>query len=581
MREKKVLKIDFSRRRLRERAEKFYDEGNYLSALRFTYKEMSLYGGDGDIYTMLSDIYENMELYSSAVNCWFRFMDNCSGEDLPDIYEGLAVNYLNMGNEAQSAFYYNKLIDADDELTEENKAEIAEAFSEPARGRLRLVYPPRFADYSKETEAGTRALKNGDCKKAVSVLSRVEKGSPDYRTAREIQAVAHLLSDNAAEAEKICLELLEEKPTDVQAMATLAAVYTQQGRKEESRAIALRLCENKSASPEELYKIATVCCENNLHGQALEKFVELEKDIPYDGNMLYFKSVAAYKSGKEDLAISTMEKLCTIYPDAAVAEYYLKAMRRHRNDPEHQPEPEITYFYRVPPEERANRCRALIRIGKYPRTEAELFGTLAAKEGYFRWCFDEMDGMERDLQYLAIVVAEHARADETIRDILLDCEVSDLLKIELLRLLYARNEANGFGVVICNIYRDIRIDRVKIGQKRHRKFVDAYAKTASKFTVINDAYGRRIRESAEALYRSFRERDCWELAASSDDLACAIYLLSGLKEIGKDARSAAGAFDADPGNVEKILAAAEGEKPQEAERRNLSRREKATAGLIK
>ena len=111
--------------------------------------------------------------------------------------------------------------------------------------------------------------------------------------------------------------------------------------------------------------------------------------------------------------------------------------------------------------------------------------------------------------------------------------------------------------------------------------MDAYANTASKFTVINDAYGRRIRESAEALYRSFRERDCWELAASSDDLACAIYLLSGLKEIGKDARSAAGAFDADPGNVEKILAAAEGEKPQEAERRNLSRREKATAGLIK
>ena len=84
-REQKVLKIDFSRRRLRERAEKYYDEGNYLSALRFTYKEMSLYGGDGDIYTMLSDIYENMELYSSAVNCWFRFMDNCSGEDLPDI----------------------------------------------------------------------------------------------------------------------------------------------------------------------------------------------------------------------------------------------------------------------------------------------------------------------------------------------------------------------------------------------------------------------------------------------------------------------------------------------------------------
>lgn len=397
MREQKVLKIDFSRRRLRERAEKYYDEGNYLSALRFTYKEMSLYGGDGETYTMLSDIYENMELYSSAVNCWFRFMDNCTGEDLPDIYEGLAVNYLNMGNEAQSAFYYNKLIDADDELTEENKEEIAEAFSGSRRGNFRFVYPPRLADYSRETEAGARALKSGDCKKAIAILSRVEKGSPDYRTAREIQAVARLLSDNAAEAEKICLELIEENPADVQATATLAAVYTEQGRREDSKALALRLCELKDTTPEETYKIATVCCENDLHERALEKFTELDKVIPYDGNMLYFKAVAAYKSGKERVAIDAMERLCTIYPDAAVAEYYLKAMRRHAGDPENEPEPEMTYFYRVPKEEREKRCRTLVRIGKYPRTEAELFGALAMEEGYFRWCFDEMDGMERDL----------------------------------------------------------------------------------------------------------------------------------------------------------------------------------------
>lgn len=148
------MKIDFSKSRFRERAVKYYDEGNYLSALRFAYKEINLYGGDGDAYMMISDIYENMELYSSAVNCWFRFMDNCMGEDLPDIYEGLAINYLNMGNEAQSAFYYNKLMDTDNTLTPENKADIAETFAHDKRSRFRFVYPPRFADYSGETEAG-------------------------------------------------------------------------------------------------------------------------------------------------------------------------------------------------------------------------------------------------------------------------------------------------------------------------------------------------------------------------------------------------------------------------------------------
>ncbi len=555
MREQKVVKIDFSRRRLRERAEKYYDEGNYLSALRFTYKEMSMYGGDGDTYMMLSDIYENMELYSSAVNCWFRFMDNCSGEDLPDIYEGLAVNYLNMGNEAQSAFYYNKLMDADDTLTDENKAEIADAFATEKSANFRFVYPPRFADYSQETEAGGRALKNGDCKKAISILSAVEKGSPDYERAREIQAVAYLLSERSKEAEKICLQLIEDNPGNVQALATLAAVYTEQGRTEESRALALRLYEMRQTEPDELYKVATVCCENGLHEQALQKFLELEKIIPYDGNMLYFKSVAAYKSGRTRLAIDTMEKLCTIYPDAAVAEYYLKAMRRYESDPETAPVPEMSYFYRVPQEERTNRCRTLLKIGKYPRAEAELFGTLALREGYFRWCFDEMDGMERDLQYLAIVVAEHARADIFLREVLLDCEVSDVLKIELLRLLFERNEDNGFGVVVCNIYRDIHLARVKIGQKRHKRFVDAYAKAASKFVIINDAYGRKLHDMTELVYRVFTRKDCWELIENSDDLACALYLLCGLKEIGHDSKTVSPAFDAKAVNVDKIMAA--------------------------
>ena len=123
-----------------------------------------------------------------------------------------------------SIFYYNKLIDADDTLTEENKLEIAETFARDKRSNFRFVYPPRFADYSGETEAGARALKNGDCKRAISVLSKVEKGSPDYERAREIQAVAYLLSGRAKEAEKICLALIDENQGNVQALATLAAV---------------------------------------------------------------------------------------------------------------------------------------------------------------------------------------------------------------------------------------------------------------------------------------------------------------------------------------------------------------------
>ena len=93
---KKVKKIDFSRSRIASRADKYYNEGKFIPALRLAYKELELFGGDGDIYTRLSDIYEAMGLHGSAI---------AEEEDLPDIYEGWAVNDLNTGNDTASAYY--------------------------------------------------------------------------------------------------------------------------------------------------------------------------------------------------------------------------------------------------------------------------------------------------------------------------------------------------------------------------------------------------------------------------------------------------------------------------------------------
>ena len=75
MKDGKVKRIDFSRKRLGSLADKFYNEGDYLSALRIAYKQLNAYGGDGDIFVRLSDIYEAMNLQGTALNWWFRFLD--------------------------------------------------------------------------------------------------------------------------------------------------------------------------------------------------------------------------------------------------------------------------------------------------------------------------------------------------------------------------------------------------------------------------------------------------------------------------------------------------------------------------
>ncbi|MBQ8291943.1 MAG: tetratricopeptide repeat protein, partial [Clostridia bacterium] len=327
MKKSKTAKIDLSEARLARMADKYYNEGKYLSALRLAVRQYELFGGDEEVFARFSDIYEGMGLHLSAINWWYRYLDIAMEDELPDIYEGLAVNYLNLGNETQSAYYYNKLIDADDTLPNETKLDIIDAFAKDKKEKLRFVYPPKLADYSKEIEFGSRALKMGDCPRAIQTLSVVERGSKDYPQAIEMQAVAQLLAGNSEEAERLCKELLVDYPDDIRTLATLAAVYLEQGKTEESKALALQLYRLEQTEAEDLYKVATVCCENGLHGEAYQKFCLLEKKLPYDGRMLYFKAVAAFKCGKRKEAQDTLDTLCTVYPDAEVAKYYLKSWR--------------------------------------------------------------------------------------------------------------------------------------------------------------------------------------------------------------------------------------------------------------
>lgn len=554
-----VKKIDFSAKRLSSLAEKYYSEGKYVPALHFTYRELEEYGESDKLYFRLCDIYENMGLNSSAVNWWFKILDGCSEDDLPDVYEGLAVNYLNMGKDAQSAYYYNCLIETDDQIPEEMKYEIAEAFSEKKKSPLKISYPPELADYSEEMDKAARALKKGDCKGALLYLNKVQKGSKEYSSATEMKALALLLSGEIVSARELCEETLETEPDNVRILSTLGAAYLEEGKTEKSRAIALRLSTLKTQDEDELYKIATVCCENGLHAEAYERFVELGKISPHDGKILYFKGVSAYNSGNIDGAIEAFDTLCTVYPDAAVVEFYLKELREYRESlqkGEPTEKPELTYFYQLPQEERESRTQMLIEVMKSPRAEAEILGVFAETGGLFRWAFDELDGMDHDLQYLAIMAAAHARADAFLREISLDNEVLDLLKLELLRAIFERNESAEWGIVVGHVYRRIRVLPIKIGRKSRKKFISAYARTASKFVVVNDRNAEKLKATAEELYRALEKYDCFEQAQNVDDCSCAIYLLAELKELGGNVERAALAFDANADRVRVLLSTA-------------------------
>ena len=566
--------------------DKYYQEGNYASALRWCfqvyYSEMPMPMEElRACYPRIVDCYEAMGLHATAIHWLYLWLDEIDEddetpwfdgqEDLPDIYEGLGVNYLNLGKESQSAYYYNKLIDVDDTLPQEAKIEIAETFAKPKESRFRFVYPPKLADYSKEMDKGARALKEGNGKRAIEYFSRIEKGAKEYVGAKEMQAVAHLLIGETDLAEQACEELLREKPNDVRALATLCAVYLEKGETGKSERIADVLCQMDIQDTDEIYKVATVCCETGRHEEAFKRFCVLEKELPYDGRTLYFKAVSAWKSGLYTQSEQAFDRICSIYPHAEVAKYYRKALRAYRNGIENGETPSLSepsYFYALPQEERELRCQRLIDVSN--QTLKEERGEIISYMGEYeetpsdiRWCFDELDGADHDLQYLGLVTAYKTGRGNILHEFFLDPEALDAFKIEMLRMYYEKNVETDVSFVLCDIYRKMRLLPIKIGAKRKKKFINAYAKVASKFAPINDEYGKKLKTGAETLYRKLQEKEMLERVDNEDDLACAIFVSAGIKEIYGSFDAVCAMLDGKPEKVQAIVSVLQENKQEE------------------
>ncbi|MDE6543804.1 MAG: hypothetical protein K2K76_07545, partial [Muribaculaceae bacterium] len=101
-----IRTLDFSDEFLLDSVDKRFQEGSYLSALTLLNKRNSMYPPSADASALAADIYEEMELYPLAADAWFRFLDTCNEADFSEGYEGLAVSFMNMGKDLQSALYY-------------------------------------------------------------------------------------------------------------------------------------------------------------------------------------------------------------------------------------------------------------------------------------------------------------------------------------------------------------------------------------------------------------------------------------------------------------------------------------------
>ena len=564
--EQKTIPFDLSEERLAQLADKKFDEGDYLAGLRFTYKIMELYGAGADEFVALADAYDDLELYDLSADSWFRFLDVCEEDERAEACEGLYNCFFHLGNGALEQYYYGLLRlessrmgqtseDAEYFLDEEEPEE------EPSRPRLRLVWPPEKADCSPELAAGVAALRAGEYEKAAAVFGAVPQGAPQEGAAQNYLAVAHLLGGKPEEAERTCRALLEKNPEDVQALCTYAALLTEQGRPQESRALAERLARIPTEDPDEMYKAATVCCENGLYRVGYEYFCKLEKQAGYDLTLLYFKAVAALRCGETEDCLRTLGTLLDLKPSAAVARYAYREAERYVHEGGEMPE--INFFYRIPAGERVRRMHLLAVFAQMPPAALAAYCRETDITELLEWCLDEGNGQEGELQLLGLTVAVRANLQEFWRAAFLSMSVNDAAKLQALCELCEQNKPFDLGMCIAGVYRPVAFDRLRTGRTRHMSFVRAYAKCVARFVPLGFGDAEDYRAAAQKLYAALEREGVLAAAKDEDSLACALYLTARGSR-GK-ARDAVKLFGAKAASVAQFVRSARGESHAAAE----------------
>lgn len=550
----KVEKLNFSDEFLLDSAEKRFASGDYLGALTMINKRNGMFDPGADAFALQADIYEAMEKYELAADAWFRFLDVCNEADFREGYEGLSVAFMNMGNEAQSAYYYRRAI-VSEELFENVGEELLDAIidgleqmNEP---RLRLVYSADGLNGTEVLAEGLKLLKSGELTEARERFSQVAETSADYPSAAGLSAMCTLMLGDEERAEEECKKLLELYPDNVQGLTTYVAVLGARENKKGAREAAKRLAELSTDSTEDLYRVATALCETGLDEEAYQKLTLLKPRLPYDDNVLYFHAVAAYKTNRLDEAIDSLERLTTIYPHKAVAEHYLTRMRRIRDG--EKDKLSVTYYYRMPTAEYRTVANFLLKANTADEEELEQFAALPEMNDFFHIAFDEMEGRDEKIQLIAARVAVKCRSDAFVRELLLDYEGDEIVKLSVLHDLVLRNEENSFGTVICKIYKEFYTHEIEIGAKKHAEFLKAFADVYSKFALLNQENEDKLCDAATDVYETIEDADAWGYIDDRAELAAVIYREARLTGGERKLPKICGLFDADEARVKEML----------------------------
>jgi tetratricopeptide (TPR) repeat protein len=548
-----VLKFDNSYEMQEAVCDNRLDEEDYIGALQ-TIKycrndEVSLKE------KKLAEIYMEMQLFDLALFHWFKLIE-ISDEKLKYIaYDGLGICYINQGENNLAQYYFNLSLENMDDTAELDfdMLDYVRSLDDETNTTFKIVHPPELADYSDTLLKSKYFLRNQRYDEAIEILDTVDKRSSSYIDAANDKIIAYLLKEDYVSAEVLAEEIILKDKHNISALSSLQSIYLQTDRKEKATEIAEGLYKIKSNNIDDLYKTASVFCEQNMPYKALEKYKLLEREAPFDKDILYTIAALYYNIGHLYESNKYLRHIVDIYDDLA-AEYYLKKVNKSlfkgTDISEIEPFP---YVLRLPVEEKKRIVSIIADINS--KKDFKIDENINIYK-IFDWCLTNDEIKDEILELMtinAIAKFKGIENDNYIKELLIRTDINDSAKFELIGRLCEKNIKLTTGIVMCNIYKKIDFLPVNIKKKGKELFLKAYGLCFSKFAMIEKKYGEKLNEATEILYYIFVKEELFKSKYKYQTLAAAIYLITNIKEIGRSVKKIAELFDADYTSLKEIM----------------------------
>ena len=494
--EGKILSLD-NVKIYQQLAEKKAEQGDFVKSLGFLFSALkNCSDNKHQIIAEIARIYSQMELFELSNEYWFQYLDIAPKNQKSQAYLELAMNYFYLDKIWLSGRYFQLKFEQDGKIdSDEIDKEIFKVYYDSlnqdkslGKSLYYVAYPESSANLSKIERRACMELGLGNYEGAIKYFKYVPKEVMSKKAYLDF-ATAYYATENFNQLITTCKNCLTYHGESLTCLCFLCTAYNYIDRQDKfqyyyDKAVTLfksiefvnQLKNNQESSIDEVYKLLA-CSAGNRDDEIVGECLEiLLKDNPYDVSLIYYRAIYYLNTFKFYQAVETFSFLCKISPENALYLYYLDFAKNCTNEQSSlQSFLPFDYTIEFPAylsKKYRDKAKTLLSGNKSGKIEIK-------NEKAIKMLCDGVLYGNDECAELCSQALSYGKTDgvfRQIRKLLLMPKITNITKRFFVYALLLNGEKNRFGVVINNMYKQIKPAKFSFSQKGFGEVVySAYA----------------------------------------------------------------------------------------------------------